>query len=194
MGMTNDGRPLEFPDNPLTRAMASPPTTRGGISATPPPSVKSGAWGTAPKMTEKERQELDEKLATLMAERPMEQSVPEQAVELFKFQPSQSRKARVNFNNIQRIDLEREVIVVDDMEFPLAPDDVKHLRLLCVDCVLNAVVQGLRDMLGSSGVGLTQLTGMLREDVLGRRQEAAPLPEGPGVSGTGEGTQDTMAP
>lgn len=194
MGMTNDGRPLEFPDNPLTRAMAAPPTTRGGISATPPPAVKSGAWGTTPKMSEKEQQELDAKLAAFMAGHSDMQPPPEPQAELFRFPPVQNKKARVNFNNIQRIDLEREVIVVDDMEFPLAPEDVKQLRLLCVDCVLNAVVQGLRDMLGNSGVETSQLSGMLKEDVLGRRQEAAPLPEGPGVPGTGEGTQDTMAP
>lgn len=193
MGMTNDGRPLEFPDNPLTRALAERPTSmRGGISATPPPSVKSGAWGTAQPLKVDEMQELDNKLRAYMGETV--EAPPQIPQPLPRIEPVYRKKSNVNFNNIQRIDLEREVIVVDDMEFPLAPEDVKQLRLLCVDCVLNAVVQGLRDMLGNSGVETSQLSGMLKEDVLGRRQEAAPLPEGPGVPGTGEGTQDTMAP
>ena len=193
MGMTSDGRPLEFPDNPLTRALAERPTsTRGGISATPPPSVKSGAWGTSPALKSEEMQELDNKLRAYLGEAA--EVPPPTPTPIPRLTPVQPKKASVNFNHIQRIDLEREVIVVDDMEFPLAQEDVKQLRLLCVDCVLNAVVQGLRDMLGQSGVELSSLSGMLKEDVLGRRQEAAPLPEGPGVSGTGEGTQDTMAP
>jgi hypothetical protein len=186
MGMTNDGRPLEYPDNPLTRAMAAPQVVRGGISATPPPSVKSGAWGTEPRLSENEQTELDTKLAEYLG------AATPQVPELKRLAPPLSipqKKARMNFNNIQRIDLEREVIVVDDMEFPLAPEDVRHLRLLCIDCVLNAVVSGLRDVLGESGIEPTQLTGVLKEDVLGRRQETPTLPLGPPVSGPGESAE-----
>lgn len=198
MGMTNDGRPLDFPDNPLTRIMTTPQPSQGSLAPTGPtynfsaqsaPTVKSGAWG---KMTEQEQQELDGKLAALMgssepAAAPARAVIPERII-------PNPRKSRMNFNNIQRIDLEREVIVVDDMEFPLAPDDVKHLRLLCIDCVLNAVVQGLRDMLGQSGVEPSTVAGMLKEDVLGRRPEAPPLSGGHAVPGEGESPEDTMAP
>lgn len=198
MGMTSDGRPLEYPDNPLTRAMANPTATLGNLSPTAAPewnysaapqtpSVRSGALG---KLTSEEEKDLDSKLAALMGSPPPGPAVEEVTVRYTP--PASQRRSRMNFNNIQRIDLEREVIVVDDTEFPLAPDDVKHLRLLCIDCVLNAVVQGLRDMLGQSGIEPSAVIGMLKEDVLGRRPEAAPLPEGQSVPGTGEGSQDSV--
>jgi hypothetical protein len=199
MGMTSDGRPLEYPDNPLTRAMAGPASSSQSLSPTAAPewhfgaapqtpSVRSGALG---KLTSsEEEEELDKKLAALLLSPPPGPAAGEVTVRYTT--PTPQPRVRMNFNNIQRIDLEREVIVVDDTEFPLAPDDVKQLRLMCIDCVLNAVVHGLRDMLSQSGIEPAHVAGMLKEDVLGRSATPATLPEGHPVPGEGESPQDSV--
>lgn len=184
MEITSDGRPLEFPDNPLTRMIAG----RGAISATPAPTVKSSAWGMATPAPE-EQAELDAKLQAYLGGPAPETPLPKITVK----EEAPVRKSRINFNNVQRIDLEREVIIVDDMEFPLTPEDARQLRLMCVDVVIDSVMQGLRDLLATAGVSPESVSSGLKEVVRGREPETQAVPARQGVPGEGKGPENSVA-
>jgi len=169
--LTKDGRPLAWPTNDLTRALET--KGRGGVSATPPPAVKSGAWGAEVNVPQ---QMLD-----IAASAPVTKEVEYLNYDI-------GRTGNVNFNNIQGIDLIKNTITVDGLDFPLASEDVKQLRLLCVDCVLNAVVTGLKEMLNTSGIEANLLLGSLKEGVRGRTSATETVQEGPTVPGEGAST------
>lgn len=175
--LTKDGRPLAWPINDLTRALEI--KGRGGVSATPPPAVKSGAWGS--EIT------VPQQMRDIAASAPVTKEVEYPPIEY-----DIGRTGSVNFNNIQGIDLVKNTITVDGLDFPLAPEDVKQLRLLCVDCVLNAVVTGLKDMLNTSGIEANMLLGSLKEGVRGRSSATETVQEGPPVPGEGAGTQGSV--
>lgn len=181
--VTKDGRPIVYPTNALTQLLTEN-RGRGGVSASPPPSVRSGAWGAQP-LTQEEQAELDAKLAGV--------SAPTEAVGFRQMQEIVPRqRGSLNFNNIQGINLEQNTIRVDGLDFPLAPEDVHNLRLLCVDCVLNAVVLGLREMLGTSGIEVSSLLKSLKEDVIGRGDEAQALQEGQELPRQGEDEEGSV--
>lgn len=187
--VTKDGRPLSYPTNPLTQAMFDGINAaregRGGVSASPPPAVKSNAWGVQVPLSQEETKELDARLAALSGAEVEKVDVPPPVIhrpQVNRFVP--------NFKNIQGIDLDRNIIRVDNLEFPLAESDAKQLRLLCVDCVLNAVVAGLKDMLGDSGIESSALAARLKEDVFGRGKEETAVSEGLRLPGGGEAKED----
>lgn len=192
--ITSDGRPVSYPSNPLTEAMfagLSAARGRGGVSASPPPSVKSNSWGTGTPLSPEETAELDARYAELLPPVPPTATMASSVSGLVT--PVYKRPAAINFQNIQGIDLERNVVRVDDMEFPLDAEDVRQVRLMCVDYVLNAVVSGLSGLLSAYGISTDPIKAQMREAVLERGQETAQVQDRHDVPGEGAGPESGVA-
>jgi len=191
--VTSDGRPVNYPSNPLTDAMfagLSAARGRGGVSASPPPAVRSNSWGQETPLSPDEIAELDARYAEMIAPPPTATaagSVTGHVTPVYK------NTTVPNFQNIQGIDLERNVIRVDGMEFPLDADDARQVRLMCVDCVLNAVVAGLRDLLSTYGISPDLIKAQTREAVLERGQETAQVQDRLGAPGEGTNPESAVA-
>lgn len=191
--ITSDGRPVSYPSNPLTDAMfagLNAARGRGGVSASPPPAVRSSSWGQETPLSPEEVAELDARYAEMIAVPPTATAAGSVSALVA---PVYKRPAAINFQNIQGIDLERNVVRVDDMEFPLDSEDVRQVRLLCVDCVLNAVVAGLGELLTTYGISTNLIKAQMREAVLERGQETAQVQDRQNAPGEGAGPESDVA-
>lgn len=172
--ITKDGRRVVYPSNALTDILTDV-QRRGGVSASPPPAVRSGAWGEI-KLSKEEEAELDSKLLALNAPvKAVEKTMPTK-------QEPQRRGNQPDFTNIQGVDIVAKTIWVDGLEFRMSDDEAKQLQRMCVDCVLRSVVRGLQGAVGDT-------LWPVKESTSERVKETTEVPEGHSVPREGEGTE-----
>lgn len=142
------------PDNDFTRLIDSISADnraggrRGGVaSATPLPTVRSASYGqeVVVPLTAEQQAELDRKAAELgIMELPMHASgfVPNGLSPVITLTPRLP-----NFRAVEGIDLQRNVVAVDGLAFPIPEDEALELRQYVLRIVRTALEKKLKEAL-----------------------------------------------
>lgn len=163
---------VHHPSNILTQAMdrvaemnrGGVPRSAGVASATSPPTARSADLGTEVPLSEAERAELDAKARAAGIVDPRLGPAPEGAYPSLDeaiAAGAPARSARItqdrvtvppvavprlpNFRNVQGIDLLRNRVLVDDMEFPITEDQAREFKLFVVETARGAILEKLSE-------------------------------------------------
>ena len=176
-------------DNPLTRMIERAHQRNMGesrreapVDAGASPSARSAAVGreVEPPLTVEERAELDAKARELglMPVEEGEQNLYPTLADAMKAGapvegpavPAPAARAAVviegvrlpNFTKVGGIDLIRDVVYVDSMEFSIAKEDADQFRLYAIQIAHNVITQKLNEAVAALGAAVQEAT---REDV-----------------------------
>ena len=153
--------PAYFPDNDLTRAFIG--SNGSPVSGTPLPTTRSAALGRPadpPPLTNSEREELDRKAQALgilpkseelegTSYQSMSSALEAGAPVVKRVQPIAPATQYIlpDFTRIDRIDLNRGVVVIGDLEFEIPKSDVDIFKKYSLTVARAAIDKRLTEAL-----------------------------------------------